>query len=80
VAIIVNRTADAAVVTIDVVVGWHGLPAGAFVAMYSGWERASATPASFLNKDAKGTMHAPGPRTPRVLTKERDIVDVGVER
>ena len=44
------KDADA-VVTIDDVMAWekqHGrLPAGAFVAMYSGWGRASATPAGF---------------------------------
>jgi len=57
------KNADA-VVTVDDVLAWekqHGrLPAGAFVAMYSGWASRIANAERFLNKDAKGTMHAPG--------------------
>ena len=41
--------------------GQHGpLPAGAFVAMYSGWEARLGDPASFLNQDAAGVPHFPG--------------------
>ncbi len=78
------KNADA-VVTIDDVLAWekaHGrLPAGAFVAMYSGWGDRIANPDRFLNKDAKGTMHAPGfsEEAARFLAKERDIVGAGVD-
>ena len=78
------KDADA-VVTVDDVLAWekqHGrLPAGAFVAMYSGWGSRIGAPERFLNKDAKGTMHAPGfsEDVANFLTKERDIVGVGVD-
>jgi kynurenine formamidase len=78
------KDADA-VVTVDDVLAWekqHGrLPAGAFVAMYSGWGTRIAQPDRFLNKDAKGTMHAPGfsEDVAKFLTKERDIVGAGVD-
>jgi kynurenine formamidase len=78
------RDADA-VVTVDDVLAWetqHGrLPAGAFVAMYSGWGSRIANADRFLNKDAKGTMHAPGfsEAVAKFLTKERDIVGAGVD-
>jgi len=78
------KDADA-VVTVDDVVAWekqHGrLPAGAFVAMYSGWGARIGNAGRFLNKDAKGTMHAPGfsEDAAKFLTKERDIVGVGVD-
>jgi kynurenine formamidase len=78
------KNADA-VVTVDDVLAWekqHGrLPAGVFVAMYSGWEARIANADRFLNKDAKGTMHAPGfsEEAATFLTKERDIVGAGVD-
>jgi kynurenine formamidase len=78
------RDADA-VVTVDDVRAWetrHGrLPAGAFVAMYSGWGARIGDAARFLNKDAKGTMHAPGfsEDVATFLTRERDIAGVGVD-
>jgi kynurenine formamidase len=78
------KDADA-VVTVDDVLAWekqHGrLPAGAFVAMYSGWGARIANADRFLNKDGKGTMHAPGfsEEAARFLTKERDIVGAGVD-
>ena len=57
------KNADA-LLSVDDVLAWekqHGrLPAGAFVAMHSGWDAKVATADRFLNKDAKGTMHAPG--------------------
>jgi kynurenine formamidase len=79
-----SKDADA-VVTIDDVIAWEKqygrLPAGAFVAMYSGWGARFANAERFLNKDAKGTMHAPGfsEDVAKFLTKERDIVGVGVD-
>jgi kynurenine formamidase len=78
------KDADAAV-TIDDVLAWeklHGrLPAGAFVAMYSGWGSRIANGDRFLNKDPKGTMHAPGfgEAVATFLTRERDIVGAGVD-
>ena len=78
------KNADA-VVAVDDVLAWekqHGrLPAGAFVAMYSGWSSRIGTPERFLNKDAKGTMHAPGfsEEAAKFLVKERDIVGAGVD-
>jgi kynurenine formamidase len=74
-----------ALLTVDDILAWekrHGrLPAGAFVAMYSGWESRIGNADRFLNRDANGTMHAPGfsEEAARFLVKERDIVGVGVD-
>jgi kynurenine formamidase len=74
-----------ALVTVDDVLAWekrHGrLPRGAFVAMHSGWEARIGDAARFLNKDASGTMHAPGfsEQAARFLAQERDIVGAGVD-
>lgn len=60
----------------------HGrIPAGAFVAMHSGWDARVGDSARFFNRDAKGTMHAPGFSEPaaRFLVTERDICGVGVD-
>jgi len=78
------KDADA-LLSVDDVLAWekqHGrLPAGAFVAMHSGWDAKVANADRFLNKDAKGTMHAPGfsEEVARFLVKERDIVGAGVD-
>jgi kynurenine formamidase len=78
------KNADA-LLTVDDLLAWekrHGrLPGGAFVAMHSGWEARVANADRFLNKDAKGTMHAPGfsEEAARFLVKERDIVGAGVD-
>ena len=57
------------------------VPAGAFVAMHSGWGARAASTEKFLNRDAKGTMHAPGfsEQAARFLVDERDISGVGVD-
>jgi len=74
-----------AMVTADDLLAWekaHGrLPRGAFVAMRSGWDARIGNAARFLNKDAKGTMHAPGfsEEAARFLVTERDIVGAGVD-
>jgi kynurenine formamidase len=74
-----------AVVTVDDVLAWerrHGrLPSGAFVAMHSGWDARIGDANRFLNKDAQGTMHAPGfsEEAARFLAQERDIVGAGVD-
>lgn len=62
--------------------GQHGaLPAGAFVAMYSGWAARLIDPASFLNADTAGVLHFPGihPEAAALLIEERDVVGVGVD-
>jgi kynurenine formamidase len=74
-----------AVVTVDDILAWerrHGrLPSGAFVAMHSGWDARIGDANRFLNKDAQGTMHAPGfsEEAARFLAQERDIVGAGVD-
>ena len=79
-----SKDADA-LVGVDDVLAWeksHGrLPEGAFVAMYSGWGSRVANADRFLNKDSKGTMHAPGfsEEAAKFLVKERDIVGAGVD-
>ena len=76
--------ADTAV-TVDDIRGWeraHGrLPAGAFVAMRSGWDQRIGSRERYLNADPQGAMHFPGfsPEAARLLTEERDIVGVGVD-
>jgi kynurenine formamidase len=78
------KDADA-MVAVDDLLAWekaHGrLPRGAFVAMRSGWDARIGNAARFLNKDAKGTMHAPGfsEEAARFLVAERDIVGAGVD-
>jgi kynurenine formamidase len=78
------RDADTQV-SIDDLLQWekrHGrMPAGAFVAMDAGWDARAETADRFLNRDAKGTMHAPGFGEPaaRFLVGERDICGVGVD-
>src|SRR5262245_4029086 len=74
-----------ALVTVDDLMAWekaHGrIPRGAFVAMHSGWDAKIGDAAKFLNKDAKGTMHAPGfsEQAAKFLVTERDIVGAGVD-
>jgi len=80
----VDKSPDTAV-SVDDILAWeklHGrLPAGAFVAMYSGWDTRITDAARFLNADAKGTMHTPGfgGEAVKFLTEQRDIVGVGVD-
>ena len=72
-------------VSVDDLLRWerqHGrMPAGALVAMRSGWDERAANADRFLNRDAKGTMHAPGfsEQAARFLVTERDIAAVGVD-
>ncbi len=78
------KDADATL-AVDDLLGWertHGrLPPGAFVAMHSGWDARIGTPERFLNKDARGTMHAPGfsEEAAKFLVQQRDIVGAGVD-
>ena len=72
-------------VTPDDILAWekrHGpLPKGAFVAMYSGWERYANDQEKFRNMDASGTMHFPGfsPDAAAMLIEEREISGIGVD-
>jgi kynurenine formamidase len=72
-------------VSVDDLLRWekqHGrMPADALVAMHSGWDARAGTADRFLNRDAKGTMHAPGfsEQAARFLVAERDICAVGVD-
>ena len=69
----------------DDLVAWeseHGsLPAGAFVAMNSGWEARIGDPASFINAGEDGVLHFPGfhPDAAAFLVEERDITGIGVD-
>ncbi|HUP39679.1 MAG TPA: cyclase family protein [Vicinamibacterales bacterium] len=61
---VVNRAAKDSdtLVSVDDLRQWerrHGrVPAGAFVAMHSGWDARASDADRFLNRDAKGTLHA----------------------
>jgi kynurenine formamidase len=72
-------------VAVDDLLQWEKrygrIPAGAFVAMHSGWDARIGSADRFLNRDAKGTLHAPGFGEPaaRFLLTERDICGVGVD-
>ena len=72
-------------VSVDDLLQWekrHGrMPTGALVAMHSGWDARVASTDRFLNRDAKGMMHAPGfsEAAARFLVGERDICGVGVD-
>ncbi len=69
----------------DDILAWerqHGpVPAGAFVAMHSGWEARLVDPATFINQDAAGVPHFPGfhPDAAALLAHERDVVGIGVD-
>ena len=72
-------------VSVDDLQQWekrHGrVPAGALVAMHSGWAARIGNADRFLNRDAKGTLHAPGfsEAAARFLVAERDVIGVGVD-
>jgi kynurenine formamidase len=72
-------------VTPDDLMAWeseHGeLPAGAFVAMNSGWDARFNDPASFINLGDDDVLHFPGfhPDATTMLVEERDIVGIGVD-
>lgn len=69
----------------DDILAWEAangpLPAGAFVAMNSGWDSRFSDAASFRNEDADGMMHFPGfhPDATALLIEERDITGIGVD-
>jgi kynurenine formamidase len=55
------------------------LPAGAFVALNSGWKAKVNDPAAYPNVDASGVPHFPGwrPKAEAFLINEHDMVEVG---
>lgn len=57
------------------------IPAGAFVAMHSGWETKYGDVAAFRGTDDEGVLHFPGihPEAATLLAEERDVVAVGVD-
>jgi kynurenine formamidase len=60
----------------------HGvIPAGAFVAMNSGWQQYIDMPEMFVNQDTDGVMHFPGfhPEAATFLVEQRTIVGVGTD-
>ncbi|WP_245526792.1 cyclase family protein [Marinithermus hydrothermalis] len=71
--------------TPDDILAWERrydrLPAGAFVAMYSGWEQHASNAVRYRNMDASGTMHFPGfhPDAAAMLIEEREITGIGVD-
>lgn len=75
---------DAAVTPEDLM-AWESangeIPAGAFVAMYSGWESRWADVAAYRNPDDGGVMHFPafGIDAVTMLLEERNIVGIGVD-
>ncbi len=84
---IVDRAAKDAdtLVSVDDLLQWEKrygrVPAGALVAMHSGWDARVDNTDRFLSRDAKGTMHAPGfsEQAARFLVSERNISGVGVD-
>jgi kynurenine formamidase len=59
----------------------HGrIPAGAFVALNSGWHHRFADPDRYLNRDADGVMHFPGfsPAGAELLL-ERGVAGIGID-
>lgn len=73
------------VVTLDDIMGWEAangpVPAGAFVAMHSGWAARIDDAEAFVNQDADGVMHFPGFSADAVtyLLEEHGIVGIGVD-
>ncbi len=71
--------------TPDDIMAWESangeIPAGAFVAMYSGWETKYSDVAAFRGTDDAGGLHFPGlhPDAVTMLVEERDIVGMGVD-
>ena len=71
-------------VTPDDIKAWEGahgpIPAGACVAMHSGWEAHLASD-KYRNADAEGVMHFPGfhPEAVAMLIEGRQVVGIGVD-
>src|SRR5215211_3389476 len=71
--------------TVDDLTAWEStngpIPAGAFVALYSGWEFRVSDPETYINLDESDVAHFPGwhPDAAAFLVTERDIVGAGVD-
>lgn len=71
--------------TVDDIAAWESengeIPAGAFVAMHSGWAAKIDDPEGFVNLDTEGVMHYPGfhPDATAMLVNDRGIVGIGVD-
>jgi kynurenine formamidase len=74
-----------ALVTPDDLLAWearHGrMPAGAVVAMHSGWAARLPDGAAYLNQDAAGVMHTPGfgAEAAELLVHEREVAGIAVD-
>ena len=74
------------VATRDTITAWeqkHGrVPTGAWVILRTGWGSRATDAAAFLNVGADGAPHYPGfgKESAEFLTRERDILGVGVEQ
>ena len=74
------------VATRDTITAWeqkHGrVPTGAWVILRTGWGARATDAAAFLNVGADGAPHYPGfgKESAEFLTRERDILGVGVEQ
>jgi kynurenine formamidase len=90
-AAVIDVTADVAknpdfVATKDTILAWekkHGrIPKGAWVILRTGWGARATDPGRFMNVGADGAPHYPGfgKDSAEFLTKERDILGVGVEQ
>jgi kynurenine formamidase len=90
-AAVIDVTADVAtnpdfVATKDTMLTWektHGrIPPGAWVVLRTGWGTRATDAARFLNVGADGAPHYPGfgKESAEFLTKERNILGVGVEQ
>lgn len=71
--------------TIDDILAWEAeygeVPAGALVAMNSGWSDRFSDAEAFVNIDADGVQHYPGfhPDAATFLVEQRSIVGIGVD-
>ena len=71
--------------TVDDIVAYEEsygeIPAGALVALNSGWQQYWDTPEAFVNLDADGVQHYPGfsPDAAEFLTSQREIVGIAVD-
>jgi isatin hydrolase len=90
-AAVVDVTAEVAknpefIATRQTLLDWeqkHGrIPARAWVILHTGWASRAADPKQFFNIGADGAPHFPGwgKETAEFLTKERDVLGVGVEQ
>ena len=71
--------------TVDDLTAWEAangpIPAGAFVALHSGWAELVNDPTAYINQDDAGVAHFPGwhPDAAAFLVNERDVVGAGVD-